>query len=294
MRASQETLRRFLSPQEYTALMRNGSTLPDLDKAGTWFRHLDAKTDAKSECAFLKDLNKQDPQITALVTVVLAEVQSCRAKRRRDEPATACEDAWFPSKNSHGTEINSGVCGDHSFAPQQDPCICTRSGTFHMAVTETMRFEWEVCTCIQLYRILENSLQSLHIKIKCSYALQFTIHKVAAVEHTVHAPNIATVECIDETSEAKGQLLVSTIEPHNFKGKVTYGHFVSPSNADMQGLLQTGMRVAKGNSNAKWVLVPNPVKKLTVTQLAIIHEHVKSGILQFRSDLLSCRRLHFA
>ncbi|KAL0044217.1 hypothetical protein WJX82_004872 [Trebouxia sp. C0006] len=217
MRASQETLRRFLSPQEYTALMRNGSTLPDLDKAGTWFRHLDAKTDAKSECAFLKDLNKQDPQITALVTVVLAEVQSCRAKRRRDEPATACEDAWFPSKNSHGTEINSGVCGDHSFAPQQDPCTCTRSGTFHMAVTETMRFEWE-----------------------------FTIHKVAAVEHTVHAPNIATVECIDETSEAKG------------------------------------MRVAKGNSNAKWVLVPNPVKKLTVTQLAIIHEHVKSGILQFR------------
>ncbi|KAL0044218.1 hypothetical protein WJX82_004872 [Trebouxia sp. C0006] len=243
MRASQETLRRFLSPQEYTALMRNGSTLPDLDKAGTWFRHLDAKTDAKSECAFLKDLNKQDPQITALVTVVLAEVQSCRAKRRRDEPATACEDAWFPSKNSHGTEINSGVCGDHSFAPQQDPCTCTRSGTFHMAVTETMRFEWE-----------------------------FTIHKVAAVEHTVHAPNIATVECIDETSEAKGQLLVSTIEPHNFKGKVTYGHFVSPSNADMQGLLQTGMRVAKGNSNAKETHIPNwqkPVFHIVMTKFPL-------------------------
>ena len=127
MRASQETLRRFLSPQQYTALIRSENSLPDLDEAGTWFRHLiNESTDAKSECAFLKDLNKQDPQITALVTVVLAEVQRCRAKRRRNEPATACDDAWFPSKNSHGTEINKGLGGDHSFAPQQDPCICTK------------------------------------------------------------------------------------------------------------------------------------------------------------------------
>ena len=123
----------------------------------------------------------------------------------------------------------------------------------------------------------------------CSFALQFTVHKVAAVEHTVHASNVATVKCIDETPGAKGQLLVSKIEPHNFTGKVTYGHFASPSNADMQGLLHKGLRVAKGNSNAKWFSVPSPVKKLTPTQLAIINEHVKSGILQFRSDLLSCR-----
>lgn len=152
------------------------NSLPDIDEAGTWFRRLiDESTDAKSECAFLKDLNKQDPQITALVTVVLAEVQKCRAKRRRNEPATACDDAWFPSKNSHGTEINKGLGGDHSFAPQQDPCICTKSGTFHLAVTETMRFEWEVCICIQVYRILEKSLQSLHIKIKCNYDLQLHV-----------------------------------------------------------------------------------------------------------------------
>ena len=111
-----------------------------------------------------------------------------------------------------------------------------------------------------------------------------------------HCPSTkhSDCRCIDETPEAKGQLLVSTIEPHNFTGKVTYGHFTSSSNADMQGLLHKGLRVAKGNSNAKWFSVPNPVKKLTVTQLAIINGHVKSGILQFRSDLLSCRRLHLA
>ena len=64
MRASQETLRRFLSPHEYTALTRNEISLPH---PGAWFRHLTSEsTDAKSECAFLKDLNIQDPQITAL------------------------------------------------------------------------------------------------------------------------------------------------------------------------------------------------------------------------------------
>lgn len=146
MRASQETLRRFLSPQEYTALTRNEISLPH---PGTWFRHLTSEsTDAKSECAFLKDLNIQDPQITALVTVVLAEVPKVRAKRSRD-------DAWFPSKTVDGTEINKGVCGDHSFAPNKDPCVCTQSGTFHMAVTGTKGSEWEVCNCIHLYSILE-------------------------------------------------------------------------------------------------------------------------------------------
>jgi hypothetical protein len=196
-------------------------------------------------------LNKQDPQITALVTLVLAEVQKGRAKRRRDESATACDGAWFPPKTIHGTEINKGLGGDHSFAPQQDPCVCTQSGSFHMAFTGTMRFEWEVCVCIQLYSNLEKSLQSLHIKITCNYALQFTVHKVAAVERTVHAPNMATVESIDKTPEAKGQLLVSTIEPHSFTSKVTCGHFISPSSADMQGLLEKGL-VAKCDSSAKW------------------------------------------
>ena len=114
------------------------------------------------------------------------------------------------------------------------------------------------------------------------------------MEHTVHASNVATVKCIDETPGTEGQLLVSTVEPHNFKGKVTYGHFASASNADMQGLLHKGLKGATGKSNTKRFSVPNPVKKLTLTQLAIINEHVKSGILQFRSDLLSCRWLHFA
>ena len=169
-----------------------------------------------------------------------------------------------------------------------------------MAVTETMRFEWEVCICIQMYRIPEKSLQSLHIKIKCNYALQFTVHKVAAVEHIVHAPNTATVESIRESHAAKGQLLVSTLEPHSFKSKVTYGHFTSPLSTDMQSLLQKGLKVAKCDSNAKCLLVPSPVKKLTVTELATINEHLMPGILgeipalQFRSDPLSCHRLHFA
>ncbi len=50
MRASQETLRRFLSPQEYTALIRNGTSVQNVDKPGTWFIHLTGEsTDAKSE-----------------------------------------------------------------------------------------------------------------------------------------------------------------------------------------------------------------------------------------------------
>ena len=94
MRASQETLRRFLSPQQYTALIRHEDPLLNPD---TWFRHLTSEsTDAKSECAFLKELDLQNPQVTALVTVVLADVPKGRAKRRRDEFATARDDAWFP------------------------------------------------------------------------------------------------------------------------------------------------------------------------------------------------------
>ena len=169
MPASQETLRRFLSPQEYTALTRNEISLPH---PGTWFRHLTSEsTDPKSECAFLKDLNIQDPQITALVTVVLAEVANGRTKRCRDEVATARDDAWFPSKSVDGTEINTGVCGDHSFAPKKDPCVCTQSGTFHMAVKGTMGFEWQVCTFIPLYSILEKFCRQCAVLL-CS--LQFT------------------------------------------------------------------------------------------------------------------------
>ncbi len=118
------------------------------------------------------------------------------------------------------------------------------------------------------------------------------MHKVCAVEYQPEPSNVAIVQTVEKVP-AKNKLLITTKEPHRFKGKVTFGQFLldsgtvpeRPPSSEVQRFVGVGLRVAANLSEREFV-VPNPVERLPQAQLATmclnLCEELKSGVLQFR------------
>jgi hypothetical protein len=135
MPAGARTSHRFLSCQEYESLWHNPKLLPPHHTSCTRVR-TQSCTNPTSEGDFLITLYEGNSHLTSAVSVVSSEDKPHKQSARAGKRKAGADVAVPPSAELSGTVRNNGFGGDLTFAPKQDPRICTQSRIFHRPVKD--------------------------------------------------------------------------------------------------------------------------------------------------------------
>ncbi len=135
MPAGAKTSHRFLSWQEYESLWHDPNELPADQTSHTRVR-AQSCTDPTSEGDLLIGLYDGNSNLTSAVSVVSSGNKPHKKSARAGKWKAGAAAAAPPSTEQKGAVRNNGFGDDRTFAPKQDPRICTQSRIFRRPVLD--------------------------------------------------------------------------------------------------------------------------------------------------------------